>query len=174
MNTWKNYWHRSAIVIVIFINLLVCTSASLAAYRLLESSLPPILYLMWTVYFFILLALIISHKKKNIRKAILNVMIMVLALIPLSGIGIPLSLVTRPEAHDTLRGSIFIFLSLISLLILLIRHERWTIKDAIRELYSYVMEMKKYGWRSSFSKYLISEISAFILLTISVHIYLSI
>jgi hypothetical protein len=162
MNTWKNYWHRSAIIIITFINFIVTASATIIAYKEKMTILPPFIYLLCSSYFFVLLTLLISHKKKNMQKAILNAMVLVLVAIPIAGLSIPLSFIFRGLSLDIFRGNLFIFVSLLGLLFLLIRHERFNITEAVKKLSDYMGELKLKGWKSSFVKYVIFETFIFL------------
>jgi hypothetical protein len=173
MNSWKNYWHRSAVIIVIFLNFIVTASATIIAYKKTTTTLPPFVYLLWASYFFVLLTLLISHKKKNMQKAVLNAMVLVLAAIPVSGLAIPLSLIFRGLSPEIFKANLFVFLSLVALLFLLIRHERFNILEAVTKLSNYMGELHHTGWRSSFAKYLIFETTLFLSFVLITALYLS-
>lgn len=170
---WKNYWHRSAVIIIVFINFIVTASATVIAYKKATTTLPPFVYLLWSGYFFVLLTLLISHKKKNMQKAVLNAMALVLTAIPISGLAIPLSLIFRGLSLDIFKGNLFIFVSLLVLLFLLIRHERFNILEAVTKLSNYTGELRHKTWRSSFAKYLIFETVLFLSFILITGLYLS-
>ena len=172
MNTWNNYWHRSGLIVVVFINFIVTASATMIAYKRTVTAVPPIIYLLWASYFFVLLTLLISHKKQNMQKAVLNAMVLVLTAIPISGLSIPLSLIFRGLSPEIFKGNLFIFVSLLAILFLLIRHERFNILEAVTKLSNYTGELRLRGWNSSFAKYLSFELTFYVLFGLSFFFYI--
>ncbi|MEI6092420.1 MAG: hypothetical protein WCQ47_01910, partial [bacterium] len=140
MNTWNNYWIRTATIIVLFMDLLVMTATTVIAYNRGNTNISPIVYLLWSSYFFVMLTLIITHKKENMHKAILNCLFLVLLGIPIAGLSMPVSLFIKGFTSVAIKGNLYIILSLFILLYLLIRHERFTILDAITKLTMYTKE----------------------------------
>lgn len=173
MNTWNNYWARTAAIIVIFMDLMVMFSTTVVAYKRINTSISPIVYLLWSSYFFVMLTLIITHKKENIHKAILNCLFLVLLGIPIAGLSMPINLFINGFTNIAIKGNMYIIVSLFILFYLLIRHERFTILDAITKLTLYTREVTTLKHRSSFAKYLMFEISLFIVLVFSFHFYLN-
>ena len=106
-------------------------STTVVAYKRINTSISPIVYLLWSSYFFVMLTLIITHKKENIHKAILNCLFLVLLGIPIAGLSMPVSLFINGFTTVAIKGNMYIIVSLFILFYLLIRHERFTILDAI-------------------------------------------
>ncbi|MCX6112459.1 MAG: hypothetical protein NTY22_04135 [Proteobacteria bacterium] len=173
MNTWNNYWLRAAIIIVIFMNLLVTTAATVIAYKRINTNISPIVYLLWASYFFVMLTIIITHKKDNMHKAILNCMFLVLLGIPIAGLSMPISLLIHGFMPVAIRGNLYILISLVILFYLFIRHERYSILDAVTKLAGYTGEITTLKRKSSFAKYLMFEVSLFLVTVVVAHFYLS-
>ena len=173
MNTWNNYWLRTAILIVIFMNLLVTTAAAVIAYKRINTNISPIVYLMWASYFFVMLTIIITHKKENMHKAILNCLFLVLLGIPVAGLSMPISLLMHGFMPVAIRGNLYILVSLVMLFYLLIRYEKYSILDAVTKLAEYTGEITTLKHKASFVKYLIFEASFFLLVILVSRFYLS-
>ncbi|MEI6080115.1 MAG: hypothetical protein WCQ53_05745 [bacterium] len=171
MNTWNNYWLRTAVIIVIFMNLLVTTAATVIAYKRMATNVSPIVYLLWASYFFVMMTLMISHKKDNMQKAVLNCLFLVLLGIPIAGLGLPISMLVHGFNPVAIRGNFYILISLMILFYLLIRHERFSILDAVTKLAVYTGEITTLRYKASFSKYLIFESSLFCIVVVLGHFY---
>jgi len=166
MNTWNNYWLRTATIIVIFMNLLVTTAATVIAYKRINTNISPVVYLLWASYFFVMLTIIITHKKENMHKAILNCLFLVLLGIPIAGLSMPISLLIHGFMPVAIRGNLYILVSLVMLFYLFIRHERYSILDAVTKLAGYAGEVTTLKYKASFVKYLIFETSFFLLVVL--------
>jgi hypothetical protein len=173
MNKWNSYWLRTASILVIFMNLVVTSTAAAVAYKRLYTNVAPIIYLLWASYFFVMLTLIISHKKANMHKAVLNCLVLVLIGIPVAGLGLPVSMLFRGFNIVAVKANLYILISLVIIFYLLIRLERFSILDAVTKLAGYTGEITTIKYRSSFAKYLIFESSIFLLVLIVAHFYLS-
>ena len=173
MNTWNNYWLRTAIITVMFMNLLVTTAAAVIAYKRINTNISPIVYLLWASYFFIMLTVVITHKKENMHKAVLNCIFLILLGIPIAGLSMPISLLIHGFMPVAIRGNLYILISLIILFYLFIRHERYSILDAVTKLAGYIGEITTLKYRASFVKYLTFEISLFLIVVVITHFYLS-
>jgi hypothetical protein len=173
MNTWNNYWLRTAAILVIFMNLIVTTAAAAVAYKRLYTSISPIIYLLWSSYFFVMLTIIISHKKNNMHKAVMNCMVLVLIGIPVAGLGLPVSMLFRGFNLVAVKANLYILVSLLITFYLLMRMERFSVLDSMTKLAGYTGEITTLKHRSSFAKYLIFEASIFCMIVVVAHAYLS-
>ena len=173
MNTWNNYWLRTATIIVIFMNLLVTTAAAVIAYKRINTNISPIVYLLWASYFFVMLTVVITHKKENMSKAILNCIFLILVGIPIAALSMPVSLLAHGFLPVAIRGNLYILVSLVMLFYLFIRHERYSILDAVTKLAEYTGEITTLRYKASFVKYLIFEASFFLLVVLMAHFYLN-
>lgn len=150
----KSYTLRSAIVLVIFMNLIVITAALLHSFSFSLS--------LWWSLFFVLLILSIIHKKQGLEKAFLNIIILLLLAIPIAGISMPINLIIKGFYLLPIRSTLYIFISLICLLYLCIRHQRYTILDLVSKMTTYMFEIKTIGLKSNFAMYLIFETMLFV------------
>lgn len=150
----REYWLRTAIVTIAFLDLCVTGIAAL--------SHPSLLHIAWGAYFIVLVGLIISHKKKNMHKAFLNFIVLLMIAIPISGLYIPIAWVLRGLEFSNIKGSFYIFLSLLALIYLAVRHEKLSIPEAASKVAVYVGEIRADRLRSSFGRYLLGETLVFL------------
>jgi len=150
----REYWLRSFIVAIAFLDLCVTGIAS--------SARPTFVHLAWTSYFLVLVGLIVAHKKQNMHKAILNFIVLLMIGIPISGLSMPFALIIRGMAFGPVKGNFYIFVSLLSLMYLALRHERMSIPEATSKVAVYVGEIKDTRLRSSFGRYILAETIVFI------------
>lgn len=151
------YWARSTMILLVFMNLAINVIAMISNYRLG--------YVMWAAYFLILLGLVITHKKDAVRKAMLNVMFLTLIALPISGLSIPVSIIVRHLNLDAVKGNFYIFMSILAILYLAIRHEKFSILDTVTKLSVYIGEVHTMRLKASFARYIISETIVFGVLT---------
>lgn len=149
----KSYTLRSSIILVIFMNLTVMTAALLHSYK------TPLA--LWWSFFFVLLILSIIHKKEGLEKAFNNIIILLLTAIPIAGISMPIALITKGFYMTPVRSLLYVFISLVCLLYLSIRHQRYTILEMVAKISNYMFELRTEGLRSNFAIYLIAEIILF-------------
>jgi len=150
----REYWLRSSIVAIAFLDLCVTGIAS--------SANPTFIHLAWASYFLVMVGLIVSHKKQNMQKAILNFIILLMIGIPISGLSMPFALIVRGMAFGAIKGNFYIFISLLSLIYLAVRHEKMSIPEAASKVAVYVGEIRESKFRSSFGKYILAETIVFI------------
>jgi len=150
----REYWLRSFIVAIAFLDLCVTGIAT--------SSSPTFIHLAWTSYFIVMVGLIVSHKKQNMQKAILNFIVLLMIGIPISGLSMPFALIIRGMEFGAVKGNFYIFISLLSLMYLAVRHEKMSIPEAASKVAVYVGEIKEAKLRSSFGRYLLSELIVFV------------
>jgi len=155
----STYWKRSAMILIVFMNLAITAVCAVSNYKLG--------YVMWCAYFLILLGLIISHKKDAVRKAMMNVILLTLVGIPISGLSIPVSLILRGFNLEAVKGNLYLFVSIAAIMYLAIRHEGFSIPETATKLSAYVAEIRTRRLRSSFAIYLTCEFVLFVALTIT-------
>lgn len=160
----REYWLRSFIVAIAFLDLCVTGIAS--------SSVPTFIHLAWTSYFLVLVGIIVSHKKENMHKAILNFIILLMVGIPISGLSMPFALIVRGMEFGAVKGNFYIFVSLLCLLYLALRHEKMSIPEAASKVAVYVGEIKETKFKSSFGRYILVESIVFISTIILGYFYL--
>ena len=160
----REYWLRSFIVAIAFLDLCVTGIAS--------SSNPTFIHLAWASYFIVMVGLIVSHKKQNMQKAILNFIVLLMIGIPISGLSMPFALLVRGMEFGAVKGNFYIFISLVSLMYLAIRHENMSIPEAASKVAVYVGEFRETKFKSSFGKYILVETMVFICTMILGYFYL--
>jgi len=116
----------------------------------------------WWSYFFLLLVLSIIHKKQGMEKAFINIIILLLTAIPIVGISMPIVLIVKGFYLTPIRSLLYIFISLVCLLYLCVRHQRYTMLDLVSKISSYIFEIKTAGMKSNFAMYLVFEIIIFV------------
>ncbi|MFH1224099.1 MAG: hypothetical protein V1647_07160 [Pseudomonadota bacterium] len=152
------YIARSIMLLIVFMNVAINIISAISHYS--------VVYVMWGSYFFILLGLIISHKKDAIGKAMLNIMILTLIAVPVSGLSIPVSLIARGVNLDAVKGNLYILVSIVAVFYLAMRHEKFTIPDMVTKISGYVGEFSTKRFRSSFALYTMTELLLFVVLVI--------
>ena len=150
----REYWLRSFIVAIAFLDLCVTGIASSAS--------PTLIHLAWLSYFLVMVGLIVSHKKQNMHKAILNFIVLLMIGIPISGLSMPFALIVRGMEFGAVKGNFYIFVSLVCLMYLALRHEKMSIPEAASKVAVYVGEIRETKFRSSFGRYLLVEIIVFV------------
>lgn len=150
----REYWLRSFIVAVAFLDLCVTGIASAAR--------PTFTHLAWMSYFIVMVGLIVAHKKENMHKAILNFIVLLMIGIPISGLSMPFALIMRGMEFGAVKGNFYIFVSLLSLLYLAIRHEKMSIPETASKVAVYVGEIRAGKLRSSFGRYALVEAIVFV------------
>jgi len=145
----REYWLRSSIVAIAFLDLCVTGIAS--------SSAPTFIHLAWTSYFIVMIGLIVSHKKQNMQKAILNFIVLLMIGIPISGLSMPFALIIRGMEFGAVKGNFYIFISLLCLMYLAVRHENMSIPEAASKVAVYVGEIREAKFKSSFARYILAE-----------------
>jgi hypothetical protein len=150
----REYWLRTAIVTIAFLDLCVTGIAAL--------SHPTLIHIAWASYFIILAGLIVSHRKKNMHKAFLNFIVLLMIAIPVSGLCIPIAWIARGLEFSAIRDNFYIFLSLVALIYLAIRHEKMSIPEAASKVAVYVGEIRTDRLRSSFGRYILGETIVFL------------
>jgi len=149
----KGYWLRSSIVTITFLNLCVISIATL--------SRPTLMHIAWASYFMVLMGLVISHKKQNMSKAMLNFIILLMIGVPISALSMPFALIFRNLAFSAVKANFYILISLISLVYLALRHEKLSIPEAAAKVAVYVGEIREAKLRSSFGRYILGEALVF-------------
>ncbi len=150
----RSYTLRSFILIIIFMNLAVITASLSHGFK------APLA--LWWSYFFVLLVLSLSYKKKATEKAFLNMMILLLVAIPIAGIGLPLILIIKTFNMTPARSILYMLISLLCILYLCIRHQRYTILEAVSKISNYLFELRSQKIRSSLASYFIFELLIFV------------
>ena len=151
----KSYWLRSFIITTAFLVLCVTSIAAV--------SHPTLLHIAWASYFMVVVGLIVSHRKENSHKAMLNLMVLLMAGLPIACLSMPAAILFRNFEFGAIKGNFYIFISLVSLLYLAIRHEKLSIPEAASKVAVYVGEIRTSKLRSSFGKYLLGEAILFTL-----------
>ena len=160
----REYWLRSFIVGIAFLDLCVTGIASSAS--------PTFVHLAWMSYFLVMVGLIVSHKKQNMQKAILNFIVLLMIGIPISGLSMPFALLVRGMEFGAVKGNFYIFISLVSLMYLAVRHENMSIPEAASKVAVYVGEIRETKLKSSFGRYILVEAIVFISTMVLGYFYL--
>jgi hypothetical protein len=152
----REYWLRTAIITIAFLDLCVTGISSM--------SHPTLVHIAWASYFILLLGLVISHRKKNMPKAFLNFIILLMIGVPIAGLYVPIAWILRHFEFGAVKGNFYMFLSLIALIYLAVRHEKMTVPEAASKVAVYVGEIRVDKLRSSFGRYLLGEVIAFFII----------
>lgn len=149
----RSYSLRSFILIIIFMDLAVITASLSQGFK------TPLA--LWWSFFFVLFVLSLSYKKAAMEKAFLNMIVLLLIAIPIAVVGLPLILIIKTFQMTPAKSLLYILISMLCLLYLCMRHQRYTILEAVAKITNYIFELRSQRMRSSFASYLVFEAAVF-------------
>lgn len=143
----SSYILRSGMIAIAFMNMLV---AGMACANI------------WTSFFLIILGLLVSHKKKHLSNAMINLVILLMIGIPIAGINIPIAIIVRGIEFSAIKGNFYLLASLIVIMYFAVRHEKLSIPELTNKVAGVFGDIRLNKFRSIYSKYLIAELCLFI------------
>ncbi|MBN1114469.1 MAG: hypothetical protein JXA66_03945 [Oligoflexia bacterium] len=165
----NKYLIRSTIILVVSFDFCLCLISAWLQYRNGYSGFMPLPAVFWAAAFLISSIIFGGHKKNNRWKGIYNGSIIMACCVCFLIISILITPFRGGWSFYLYKGKLFLLTTSLIALYCAYRHEKTSAREFVMKVYSYMREAGQYKLRSSFGRYLVSELTALLVISYLLH-----
>lgn len=134
------------------------------------SKISPFIFSSMAIFFILISILSMGHKEKNRYKGIYNIVFLSILGLIINFIYLPFTFFLNNTIKTT--SVFYVIFSILTIVYLAFRHEKTSFKNFLKNFLTYIKEFKTKKLSSSFVRYSLAELGIFILVTLSIYIFI--